>query len=296
MKTIAPPIADCTEYSNEIILSKTGTRRQLLENLREQLQGRYQEYRLNSLNPENINRLPLNDAQEDALKHCYTSNTQALNKLKGDMLRKLKLDNPFDVQRCPYCLARPPETWDHFLPKDHYPDFSVLAINLIYTCNSCNLKKSNRLYSNPRSVIHSYFDQLPEKSQLICNVNIQNNIPKLKYTISPQNTDYTTNILRRHFDSLNLDILYRKEGKTIVATFMDELAERYPRGLKIMRLQEEIRLRYVTIPRSHGQNNWVAATYLGLKNCDEFLECINRHIALKVEQRENAPDPWERQP
>lgn len=44
-------------------------------------------------------------------------------------------------EKCPFCggIGRP-RNLDHYLPKAHYPQFSVLPLNLVPSCRDCNIQ------------------------------------------------------------------------------------------------------------------------------------------------------------
>lgn len=65
---------------------------------------------------------------ESALAACYDSPTQALRDLKDQLVAHLEQDNGVNVRQCPYCMLNEPNTWDHYLPKVFYPEFSVLHL------------------------------------------------------------------------------------------------------------------------------------------------------------------------
>ena len=67
--------------------------------------------------------------------------------------------------RCPYCSDREPETLDHFLPKAQFSEATVLAVNLVPCCHSCNSKKNAFELSSRgevAAVLHPYFDDVSQ--------------------------------------------------------------------------------------------------------------------------------------
>lgn len=58
-------------------------------------------------------------------------------------------------QKCPYCsgVGRP-RNLDHYLPKAHFPKYSILPINLVPCCRDCNMD------AKADQIIHKYTDQL----------------------------------------------------------------------------------------------------------------------------------------
>jgi hypothetical protein len=60
--------------------------------------------------------------------------------------------------RCPMCNFEQTATLDHYLPQSIYPEFSILARNLIPTCFNCNNKKGIR---PANGFVHAYYDVIP---------------------------------------------------------------------------------------------------------------------------------------
>jgi hypothetical protein len=68
--------------------------------------------------------------------------------------------------RCPMCNFEQTSTLDHFLPRSTYPEFSILARNLIAACFTCN----NRKGSYPASrFVHAYLDGIPGLLIVVAN-------------------------------------------------------------------------------------------------------------------------------
>jgi hypothetical protein len=67
------------------------------------------------------------------------------------------------VAICPMCGSSVTGALDHFLPKETFPEFSVMAANLVPACTSCNSSVKGRTYKGESSeewLIHPYFDTL----------------------------------------------------------------------------------------------------------------------------------------
>lgn len=81
----------------------------------------------------------------------------------------VELANNINVKACLYCnsqytLVVPSHKrdvakfqFDHFFPKSRYPYLSISLYNLIPSCASCNLSKSNNVYS-PKNFTHPYIN------------------------------------------------------------------------------------------------------------------------------------------
>ena len=61
--------------------------------------------------------------------------------------------------KCPFCGFGHIYTLDHYLPKSHFPIFSILPYNLVPCCRDCNAKKgSNYAMSVDLQTLHPYYD------------------------------------------------------------------------------------------------------------------------------------------
>lgn len=64
-------------------------------------------------------------------------------------------------EKCPFCggIGRP-RNLDHYLPKAHFPQFSIVPVNLVPSCRDCNMdgKGENFAVSEAEQVIQPYLD------------------------------------------------------------------------------------------------------------------------------------------
>ena len=64
--------------------------------------------------------------------------------------------------KCPFCGGiGTPRNLDHYLPKAHFPQFSILPYNLIPACLDCNMGEKGAGFATQRTdqVIHPYLDK-----------------------------------------------------------------------------------------------------------------------------------------
>jgi hypothetical protein len=64
---------------------------------------------------------------------------------------------------CPMCGSQHPGTLDHYLPRESFPELSILPCNLIPACPHCNSGVKKGLYrgtASPERFIHPYFETL----------------------------------------------------------------------------------------------------------------------------------------
>ncbi|WP_343686107.1 hypothetical protein [Chryseobacterium gleum] len=74
------------------------------------------------------------------------------------------LKNAAPYGKCPLCSVRLVETLDHYLPKSLYPILSVVPVNLIPACSSCNTgKKISYPTNSVEQTFHPYYDDVQDE-------------------------------------------------------------------------------------------------------------------------------------
>lgn len=112
----------------------------------------YQAYRSGCGNPWSITAAALPDEVGAAQRKLYENrkSTARFNALRG-----------LQLPHCPMCGSAVTGSLDHFLPKEAFPEFSVMAANLIPACSHCNSSVKGRTYKGDTSdewMLHPYFD------------------------------------------------------------------------------------------------------------------------------------------
>ncbi|WP_155085414.1 HNH endonuclease [Piscirickettsia salmonis] len=100
----------------------------------------------------------LNTLKKDDLIKLYTQYLVNKEKPGRDVYNALlSIAN----EKCSFCggIGRPMNL-DHFLPKAHFPQFSVLPKNLIPSCLDCNTVNKKNIYAKEEKeqIIHPYLD------------------------------------------------------------------------------------------------------------------------------------------
>lgn len=107
---------------------------------------------------------------------------------------------------CAYCACGVSYTLDHVLPKTniHFPDFSVLPINLVPCCRDCNTEKDTWVPTcSGDSIIHPYFENFTQIEFLKVVIEIEPALPvTFKYEIDPTKVDFAR--FNTQFENLKL--------------------------------------------------------------------------------------------
>lgn len=134
-------------------------------------------------------------------------------------------------QFCPACGEDgTPNTLDHYLPKQTYPEFSITAWNLFPMCDICQGEKGTKTVNaaNERLFLHPYFDQLMDAQVVELKIGTPYNAPT-SISVAPHSALAAAEsaLVGRHLDELNI-------SKRFNHFFKSEY-------LRLLRLVKEIR-------------------------------------------------------
>ncbi|MFI9007010.1 HNH endonuclease [Actinosynnema sp. NPDC053489] len=153
-----------TDYDTARSRRKANATKQTLLAARAEVLNAYSEYIGSGGSSSKLSPLSFADETIMALKSNYdlTYASGPLADLRDDILT-----TAFNG-RCPMCGERQASTLDHYLPRDKYPEFSILALNLIPACMDCNHRKSNFTSAgNGGRFVHAYLDEIDATLQVL---------------------------------------------------------------------------------------------------------------------------------
>lgn len=176
-----------------------------------------------------------------------------------------------DYNLCPYCSQRDVSTIDHYLPKSHYPLFSVTPANLIPSCSDCNKDKLDDYnLDEDKMLIHPYFDNLQNVNWLKCSV-VKGNPITFSFEVSNEIEDKVLlSRLKHHFNILNLSKLYSDNAARRFRGLISSLIREYKSNPddKVLSFINDSIDEY----KSENPNSWEANMYIALKESNWFLE------------------------
>lgn len=196
------------------------------------------------------------------------------NKFVADGGRKYynKIKSIPKFGRCPFCGVGIVTTLDHYLPKTEYPTYAVTPFNLVASCADCNKKKST-IVSTKREeeFMHPYYDDFDDEIWLKTKIIFTDDVIFNFYVEKP--ADWNQEKYERaknHFERLGLNSLYASHCAEAFAEY--EFSVRrilMAGGVKLV--AEDLKDR-VKEKRSITKNNWKAALYEGILDCEDFFE------------------------
>ncbi|KLV19209.1 HNH endonuclease signature motif containing protein [Bacillus altitudinis] len=180
---------------------------------------------------------------------------------------------------CPYCGVQSSNTLDHYLPKKHYPMYSVDPVNLLPCCSDCNSKKLEHKQLEGLETFHPYFDTLGHEKFLFAELANKDDNLAFKYYVSKPDTFSDDEFIKMEnlFNLLELDNFYSVLASGEIHSQIYQLKELYRIGGDEA-VAQSLNDLYVT-NLNIGVNSWKTALYEGVKGntwfCNEGIHQFN---------------------
>lgn len=220
------------------------------------------------------------------LHDLYKSSRPIVKNHKNDILEQ----NNCDSIICPICGIDTYDEWDHYVPRELMPEYSVLTSNLIPLCHDCNHTK-NTLWLNDdnsqRLIFNAFVDVLPTVPIITCTLEIDDILDQPRVTVAPNTAlraEVTEeNIILTTIEKLSLIDKYQEEANKTVNKTIQALLDR----LNVRRDAGEVDMDALL---EEEKNVW--RQHLGSRNTWNFLE---RMIFEKLSKEETLVEWFRRQ-
>ncbi len=169
---------------------------------------------------------------------------------------KIRLLKHHGDHRCPFCGLDRASSFDHYLPKSRYPEFSVAAANLIPACRECNGLKGDQVAVEGRRFLHPWIDPL-DIELLECELDTSRPLPGVDFRVRDdlvaevagdrdlpldrEGAEELAAACRFHLDRLQLVRRYVSTATARLAEFLLMLEEQgIPHGVTAARIARDI--------------------------------------------------------
>lgn len=273
MRNLTPSLLDAKTIFQNIIDSKRPPRKQRLVNMVARVRSRFDLYQTSKTSLHRLPKISYNEEEQCDLEDCYLGATFALQELLADI--KKSQEDAIQGQ-CQYCGILSPDTFDHYLPKSQYPEFSAFALNLLPCCQKCNGKKSTIfLVSGERQFLNLYFDILPQTKFL--NVKLtkwkESSIANYWLDFSSCISTDTQKLVECHYKRLELLERYREKSPEALSE-MRSWIQCHHRNSSVEKIQEYLKDEANRLANRFSPNYWKAVLHLELSINIEFIkEC-----------------------
>lgn len=159
------------------------------------------------------------------LVNLYENNLRDKDKPARDYYDALLVSSG---ERCPFCGdIGQTKNLDHFLPKAHFPEFSVMPLNLVPSCRDCNMGEKGQAYATVEDdqAIHPYVDKdIFYQEQWIYAEYIDEDDGAVVYYVQCPAawSQEEKNRAENHFNSLDLANRYSLEAGKHLSEIIDQ--------------------------------------------------------------------------
>lgn len=217
-----------------------------------------------------LNGNPLFRIHSRDIKSLYGYDTLTLRELR----RKIQKSIPAAVRyTCQYCTVTPVESFDHYLPKEEFPEYAIHTNNLIPCCKTCNGYKSYvwRNGVGGRLFINLYRDPVPDERFLFVEVlDDGDGDLDFKYSLAnPAGIPVDTfNLVKSHFTRLRLEERMRMKAVGIISEMENSMLSS---TLSIADSAAEVIAAAERNFVSYGSNYWRSIAEIALAESPLFL-------------------------
>lgn len=269
------------EWHTNIVCKKRNPNRSILQGIETRVEERFNEYETatNSNTLESIIKDEDLLGFRDELQGCYGSKTIKLS----EMLKVVSDSQSAGVLKwCPYCGLTRPGSYDHYLPKEDFPEFSVNPQNLVSCCTNCNSSKGARwIDEGERLFIHFYSDEVPEAQFLFVDLSHNEGAFCARFrVIKPEMADDVMwAVIEKHFHELKLLGLYKDNANDEISEILNMcLAHLADDGSNVSVFLEKLAQGQ---EKTFGKNHWRIVLMRALAKYDVFLQHVESEAELE---------------
>lgn len=172
---------------------------------------------------------------------------------------------------CPYCSVQTIRTVDHFLPKSHLPQYSIMPVNLVAACRSCNTEK-DAVHGDTleEQLFHPYFESVQGRW---LKANLQEvTPPAVSFKVDPRHgLDATTAARAEYqFETLGLGLVYASTAANELASIEWELKNIHIENEDSAEIRQHLKTQADSASFSPYPVEWKVALYEELSQSEWF--------------------------
>ena len=277
MYSLTAPNRNYLQDFDNVVARRSSQTKALLQSYRAQINQAYASYQVRSGNDRFLQPIPVTGEASNALKSNYAALSKGNHQahLRDTILGSAR----YDV--CPYCNISPVDTLDHVLPRSMYPEFSILALNLVPACGLCNRKKGGTCFrSSGKNLMHPYFMIVPVDPILFAEVVVDNESVTWSFYLQNQGVmgDLAFSAIEATFSLLDLASRFHGFSVGDIVDRMGHFKLMYESGGPA-RLREYLLQESVSARKSRGANYWKTAILRALGESDPFCHGGYRRLS-----------------
>lgn len=265
---LQPPDIDYDAFIDAVVAERqAGKNAAYFSGIKPEWKTRTQEYLDNGGNPEVVKRWD-RVAEADGKKFVNLYGNPKEGSAHRPILETLR---DRKLQLCPACGEDgTPNTLDHYLPKDYFPEFAITAANLAPMCDICQGEKLTETVTpaNERIFLHPYYDEFLDTQVVVLEFRKPLEAPpSITLRSSPALGAAQSALVSRHLNGLGVIRRYNH-------FFKDEY-------MRLLRLTSDIRQRgqnlreqlasFRNMASYKSVNSWLHVFYAGVMADDDLM-------------------------
>lgn len=205
------------------------------------------------------------------LKRLYSYRSEIFQKLK---LLLTTTGRGRILNTCQNCTISEINSFDHYVPKEEFPEYSVHPKNLFPSCTKCNSYKGQNWRENgDTKFLNLYVDILPIEQYLFVDINVNGDVISTTFYLSNVNgidPDLYSRI-ESHYNELKLFQRYSENSDAVITPIINMISGSIDR----MSIEDIVEIIEDTSERnkvSYGYNYWKSVLELELISNDDFIQ------------------------
>ena len=277
MRKLSPFIIDSLEFYNKVVASKKNSAQdsnytERLSNYEEVVTNQFKLYDDNFDNDDLVSLVNHGfiDGEKGDLIRLYAYQGKPIQRLK---VAVTTTERNRILNTCQNCTIGEVNSFDHFVDKNEFPEFSVHPKNLFPCCSMCNSKKGQVWRtSGVVSYLNLYLDELPREQYLFVNIAIKKDVITTEFYLDNVNgvEPLFFERIQRHYDNLDLCKRFQVNAHEIITTLENTLRT-YSNRIPIEDIVKFTIENSQKNMRYFGYNYWKSILEIALLNKGDFL-------------------------
>ena len=269
MYSLTPPDRNGLSDFDSIVARRDSseTRNQLVR-IRDDIATAYSEYIRHSGNGELVQPINVKKEIGDELK----ANFRSLDRRRKHEFIRDEILSIADLDLCPYCSFATVVSLDHSLPTLVYPEFAVLAQNIVPCCDRCNSNKNDHCFrTSGGNLMHPYYIEFPCTSILFADVTVAERSVTWQFYVR-SNSDIDDEAFKsvgNLFSRLKLADLYGKQSVIEIMGMVEGIHISF-QSAGTIGLRDSLKEQSDRLFRRFGANYWKAVMLRSVSESTEF--------------------------
>jgi 5-methylcytosine-specific restriction endonuclease McrA len=262
------PDIDYDTFIDAVVAERqAGGNAEYFTDLQDEWKTRTQEYLDNKGNPEVIKRWN-RVAKADGKKFVNLYSSPGEESVHRPILKGLRART---LQICPACGEDgTPNTLDHYLPKDDFPEFAITAANLSPMCDICQSEKKTKTITaaNERIFLHPYYDEFLGTQVVVLEFEKPlETPPSIRLRPSPALDTAQTALVSRHIHELGVIRRYNHFFRDEYMRLLRLTSDIHQRGQNLREQLENFR----NMASYKSVNSWLHVFYSGVTADNDLM-------------------------